>query len=214
MEAMLKSNNWKHWAFTLIEMLIVIFVLGVGILSVVVLITRNISLSWQLHMKNTATLLAREGIELVYNYKNTNSMLWYEWNCAPRISLPLSDSTCQSYFRTGDTWAHRFTIEGIDSAQVTMKQISWPNDFDSLWNASRLYLKPNTHPNFSFASYTHWSGEDTVFARILSFEQMNNIPSNAPFNHHDIHRLNVSVLYKTPTQTGEVSLESFISNPL
>lgn len=62
-------------AFTLIEMIVVIFVLGVGILSIVMLITHNLSLTSQIHTQNTATILAREGIELAYNYKNTNELL-------------------------------------------------------------------------------------------------------------------------------------------
>ena len=65
----------KKKAFTLIEMIVVIFVLSVGLLSIVMLITHNLSLTNQIHTQNTATILAREGLELAYNYKNTNELL-------------------------------------------------------------------------------------------------------------------------------------------
>ena len=56
---------------TLIEVLIAIFVLGVGILSIVTLMTKNIANTQKIHTQNTALILAREGMEMLYNYRDT-----------------------------------------------------------------------------------------------------------------------------------------------
>ncbi len=60
---------------TLIEVLIAIFVLGVGILSIVTLMTKNIANTQKIHTQNTALILAREGMEMLYNYRDTNHIL-------------------------------------------------------------------------------------------------------------------------------------------
>lgn len=269
---MLNHKISQKKAFTLIEMLIVIFVLWVGILSIVVLISRNMSLTKDVHMRNTATLLAREGIELIYNYTNTNDLLWYERNCAqkqvPSVrstsianNTVFNDSNCGAYFWTGDNGNHRFTIEGINQSQVTLtplyqwtrtsahwlqqdplsarnttllssSQTQWQSsaldNFETLWEASRLYLTGITLNNtlartaithdtvwkaIIISWYTHQWGEQTPYARFITFTGINNIPKNSPIHTSDIHHISSTVLYKTASQTGQVVLESFISNP-
>ena len=252
--SMLNQSISQKKAFTLIEMLVVIFVLGVGILSIVVLITRNLSLTKNIHIQNTATILAREGIELAYNYKKTNEMLWYQWNCATRTTNSTTENNCDKYFYTWDGGDYRFTVEGIlkNQAQVVMKPLQmnpWANnrvsgnqniniqtattDFDTLWNTSRLYLtginvgvtsfqrtSVNTTINNnvtlaqSISWYTHGGGSESPFARYISFTAMKDIPTNSPISSKDIHHITSTVLFRiNNTTTGQVSLESFISNP-
>lgn len=218
---MFKQQLNQNKAFTLIETLIVIFVLGIGILSIVVLITRNLSLTQQVHTHNTAMILAREGIELTYNYKNTNELLWYEWNCAQRLipnenSISNNINNCGKYFWSGDGGNYTFTIEGILpwQSQVLFQPLtSTISDFYSLWTGWQLYLTGITVWWVSFTGYTHNIGQKTPYARYIQFSGMNNIPNNSPIKPSDIHHINSVVLYNNGGKTGEVALESFISNP-
>jgi hypothetical protein len=49
-----------------------IAIFAVGILSISYLIINNIGLSQRTKLKTTATMLAKEGIELTYNRRDTN----------------------------------------------------------------------------------------------------------------------------------------------
>ena len=213
-------------AFTLIEMIVVIFVLWVGILSIVMLITRNLSLTSHIHNQNTATILAREWLELAYNYKNTNELLWYERNCAQRqlpntkkdtMSNSSSNNNCWKYFWSGNNKNSIFTIEGIKpgQSQVLMKPLQDIQgiNFESLRKATHLSLTWISVWGISFTGYTHEAGEETPYARYIEFTGMNNIPKNSPLLSSDIYHISSTVLYRNKNKTGEVVLESFISNP-
>lgn len=65
-------NLMNKKAFTLIEVLIAITVFSVGVLAVLNLIMNNLSTLDKVQTKITATLLAKEGIELAYNIRDSN----------------------------------------------------------------------------------------------------------------------------------------------
>ncbi len=212
------ASSKSKAAFTLIEMLVVIFVLGIGILSISLLISRNLSLVKNIHTQTTATILAREGIEMTYNVRDTNNLLWYRRNCAQRISnnieqLSAWSDICQDYMRTGDTGQHRFIIEWWlgNQSQIIMSGIVWDN-FSTLFENSKLYLTGITNID-SITWYTHiWYG-DSNLARYVEFTGINSLPINSPISNNDIHHIKSVVLYKlSSTQTWEVVLESFITN--
>lgn len=203
----------KKLAFTLVEVIIVIFVFWVGILSIVLLLTRNLSLTRDIHIRNTATLLAREGIELTYNIRSTNHLLGYPWNCAEKAddrNITEENKWCDIYFRTGTNTPHNFTIEGITPSysQVNIKQI----DEGNLRENSRLYLTWWSNNNINFSWYTHISWEETWFYRYISFTWLSDIPNNSEIKPWDIHHISSHVLFTHWYQTGEVILESFIAD--
>ncbi len=201
---------------TLIELLVVIFVLLVGILSITVLITKNLSLVRNIHVQNTATVLAREGLEMVYNVRDTNSLLWYRRDCAQRT--PTNDivvdwDACKKYMWTWGSDIHRFIIEGwlnTDSQIVLSDNIS-DEDFNARFNASKLYLTGININNILITGYTHkWIG-GTTLARYIEFTGMQSLPSL--ITNSDIHHVKSTVLYRlSESITGEVNLESFISD--
>lgn len=59
-------------AFTFIEMLVAITVFAIGVLAVLRLVTQNLATLDITQTRTTATLLAKEGIELVYNMRDAN----------------------------------------------------------------------------------------------------------------------------------------------
>lgn len=199
----------KNNGFTLIELLVVIFVIGVGILSIVILINNNLSLSGKVHNQNTATVLAREGMELLYNYRDTNTLLWYERNCAQRLEEITSETSCKQYFRTWDNAWYYFTIDWAHSEleRVALTPISSNN----LLEDSKLYL---WELGEWYKGYSHKqmpNHTDLWFSRYIVFKEMNNLKD--PLISSDIHRVEVHVWYTYGGKTGEVVLSSFIANP-
>ena len=59
-------------AFTFIEVIIAITVFAIGVLAVLRLITQNLVTLDNTQMRTTATFLAKEGMELVYNMRDSN----------------------------------------------------------------------------------------------------------------------------------------------
>mgnify|MGYP002738096724 CR=1 FL=1 len=212
MEHSLISYKQQPDWFTIIELLVVIFVIGVGILSIVLLIANNLSLSGKAHNQNTATILAREGMELLYNYRDSNLLLWYERNCAERLeeaAIEL-DKSCKTYFWTGgDQEDYYFRIDGASDnlMRVTMQNLQE----QSLAQESKLYL---THIGNWYTGYSHEASSDqdrSWFSRYIVFKTMKHLV--APLDTQDIHRVEVHVWYNYAGKTWDVVLSSFIANP-
>ena len=62
----------KKSAFTFIEVIIAIAVFAIGVLAVLRLISQNLVALDFTQLRTSATLLAKEGIELVYNMRDSN----------------------------------------------------------------------------------------------------------------------------------------------
>jgi prepilin-type N-terminal cleavage/methylation domain-containing protein len=62
----------KKRGFTFIEVMIVIAVFSIGVLAVLRLVIYNMSAVKTLETRTTATFLAKEGIELAYNLRDSN----------------------------------------------------------------------------------------------------------------------------------------------
>ncbi|MCA9365102.1 MAG: prepilin-type N-terminal cleavage/methylation domain-containing protein [Candidatus Moranbacteria bacterium] len=58
--------------FTLVEVMVALSVLTIGILSLVIAVGRGVFATFDSRDVATATLLAQEGVELVYNIRDTN----------------------------------------------------------------------------------------------------------------------------------------------
>ena len=67
---------------TLIEIIIALFVFAVGILAVVRVITTNIGIIDTMKVKIQAQSLAKEGIDLVFNIRDTNLERGVDRRCA------------------------------------------------------------------------------------------------------------------------------------
>lgn len=137
-------------------------------------------------------------------------MLGYERNCAVR-----GEEKCEIYFYTEDK--NSFTIDGAlpTLTQVKLTPITITTDFNSNRNASKLYIVPFTVSDKTFSEYSHRksnNGQETPFARYITFKGMNDLPTSLS-SEKDIHHISSTVLFQYGGKTGEVSLESFITNP-
>ena len=210
-----KIQNYK-W-MTLIEILIAIFVFGVGILSITTLMTRNIATTQRVHTQNTALILAREGMEMLYNYRDTNTILGYERNCGQTEWAWRGDDetiTCTSYRWSGET-RYRTIDSNEWSQKISMQPLQITDDnFASLWSGARLFLSPHAEHTIPYERYDHHSsGTATIYARYLIFSGLSDIPTWSPITSHDILSVKSTVLYEQWWYTGQISLSSFIASP-
>lgn len=203
---------------TLLEVLICIFVMGMGILAIARLMTHNIETIARVHNQTTATTLAREWLEMLNNVRDTNILLWYEWNCAQRSTqeeidaMTGAESLCKSFFWTGDATEYNYTIDGWlhpETSQIIMKKIQ---DAD-LFSGARLYLSGISINWVSISWYTHSiSPTASPFARYIQFSWLSWLDNNSPILPSDIQVVRSIVLYNYQGKTGQVMLESFIAN--
>jgi len=92
----------KFKGFTLIEIMVAISVMIIGILGVYALVPHIISLSGANTDRFRAAQLAREGLELVRNIRDTNSLEGVAWdegltNCSGGCEIDYNDSAPVTY---------------------------------------------------------------------------------------------------------------------
>lgn len=92
-------------AFTFIEILVAISVFAIGVLAVLRLITQNLVTLDLTQTRTTATFLAKEGIELAYNMRDSNIQKSLPRDCVLDLNLSADDfgiidenKVCKRYF--------------------------------------------------------------------------------------------------------------------
>ena len=98
----------KKRAVTLLEIIIALFVFAVGILAVVRVITTNISIIDTMKIKVQAQSLAKEGMDMVFNIRDTNLARGVNRQCAyitPEAIVRLQDRLPYAGQICGDSFA-------------------------------------------------------------------------------------------------------------
>lgn len=86
----------KNRAFTLIEMIIALGIFSVGILTILNLLINNLYFLDKASTRTQASFLAKEGIELVYNLRDSNMLKAYPRNCIPSDNITTLEETSLS----------------------------------------------------------------------------------------------------------------------
>ncbi len=207
------SYSW----LTLVEILIAIFVFGIGILSVLTMITQSIATSDRIKHQTQATLYAKEWIELIYHLRDTNIKRAFPRNCIPTDQIDLSnDELCDGYFLSGDL-SSTLTIAFDPITTMKTKIITIGSWFSGQLAASRLY----THswwilqdPVITGSRVNHdpISGLSLPYGRYISFSGAVLSGSNEIIPSQILIKVQSIWLYQYGAVTGTVLLESFIAN--
>lgn len=189
-------------AFTLIEILVVVFIFGVGILAILQLLTRSLGYFDAISMRTKANILAKEGMEIVYNWRESNLEQGLPWNFfneqEGKLQL-LGEKNLQS-FQGGFTGGKEYWI-------FKPQQTEWAFESDF----KTFYLELFTGDEAGFAFYAPKPQEEMPlkgFARIISLEPI--VEGEEQLDTNKLLKLSSRVLYKRGSRTGEVLLESFI----
>ena len=214
----------KKYAFTFIEVMIAIVIFSIGILAVLSLVTNNLKSMDRNNLRLQATLLAKEGIELVYNLRDSNLEKQLSWNCLMNLDMyswsaqdlsnkiwrwnqsEFENVICDWYF---STWTY-LKIWFDPNIYMNYQLVQKSDDFLSNYENTKLYLFENAN-NLSWYGHSlvnTWS--QTNFARYISFEAVKEWDNLLPLD--KIMKIKSHVLYMRWATTGEVVFESFIWN--
>lgn len=220
----IKKPRWRRGrhGFTLIEVIIAITVFSIGVLAVLNLIMKNLSTIDKVQTKITATILAKEWLELAYNIRDTNIQKWFARDCLlkPMIDINVAEigayteDVCLSHFASGEantvyqfgfsTWNYYFYTSSTTE--------SWA--FDELFAANRLYYYTGEiwwHAMFWYG-YTQdeWTWAEIPFARYIIFKAVKDGDNVLPMD--KILKAESHVLYRKWSYRWDIVLESLIGN--
>lgn len=201
------SKNKK--SFTLVEILIVIIVFGVGIIAILQTVIKNVVLVENVKNKTTATFLAKEWIEIIYNIRNLNYERWLKWNCTNYNEISPIDELCDSD-NIFSTW--KIYNVGINSW--------WYYSIEENSPVNKLYYHTWEIKNWWITVWEDWfwynhnstDGIPTDFGRYISFTWIFLSAENNIWNLDEIMKVSSIVNYWTGAYTWNVTLESIIGN--
>lgn len=191
-------------SFTLIELIIAIVIFWVWIITILVSLSNNISISQFAKNKTFATFLAKEGIEIVFNIRDTNTDKWIAWNC----NKLKSDYSCENKFKIWDYYQVSLNMTGFTKINAT---ISWFENNIIYFHSWYIY-NTNNLPILSGFWYDYndnW--QKTFFSRYIYFDWIKIWEPWTNLDQNDILKIESHVIYNRWTQKDKVVLESFIS---
>lgn len=192
----MKQYPW----FTFIEIAIAIFVFSVGILSVLQVMTSNLSMVAQSQTKTTAAMLAQEGIALTFSLRDANRAKWYAWDCIPSsqvftVQVPVEDDFCEHRMQELATNGS-YLLLGFD-----------PEYYMSILVGSAIDTTLYIHTGDSY--YLSTSGtQPSKYKRHIRFEPILDQGQTVPVD--KLLKVTSTVQYQQGADTGMVQLESFI----
>ncbi|EKD25564.1 MAG: hypothetical protein ACD_80C00016G0001 [uncultured bacterium (gcode 4)] len=206
-------------AFTLIEVMIAITVFAIGVLAVLRLITQNLVTLDATQSRTMATFLAKEGMELVYNMRDSNINKWLPWDCILKTGFVIDafgtidpEQVCAWNF---SSWNQNQVLQISFSSEwytYTLPVVVWAN-FAALRNENRLWYATWDvwwHQIFWYSSRPVAEQDPTFFSRYILFTGVREWNTILP--HTSIMKIESHVSYIKGTKTWEVILESFIWN--
>jgi len=208
----------KKFAFTFIEILVAITVFAIGVLAVLRLITQNLVTLDATETRTTATFLAKEGIELVYNMRDSNNQKSLPWDCVLDPQLSADDfwtfdpnQACMRYFASGTEDDNILQLAFDPYVYMYVALAERGKDFASLRSGNRLYYTTGDVAGTELFRYGYQpvEGDQTsVFSRYISFDVVREWDKILPPN--KLLKATSHVLYMRGSKTGEVILETVI----
>ena len=195
---------------TLLEVLLAVFIFGIGILWVLQIMTQNIGLIDRTKLRAQATLLSKEAMELAFHHRETNVLLGYHRECTTRDSNVLSAYGCSELLTSWSIDSRTYLIANNLEWSYTLepKIITW--SFLDKWEKSRLYRSSEIFSNTTVSVFNHdnwW--EPTHFGRYIQFDKLLTWTVSDNLNENLI-KATVTTLYLKWASTWSVVLESFI----
>jgi prepilin-type N-terminal cleavage/methylation domain-containing protein len=136
----------KKSAFTFIEVIIAITVFAIGVLAVLRLITQNLVTLDTTQARTTATFLAKEGIELIYNMRDSNIDKLLPWDCLLDPVLSANDfgeideeKVCLRRFADGTKGDKILQLSFDPESYMHVAVVEADEMFDELRKQNRLY---------------------------------------------------------------------------
>lgn len=129
--------------FTLIEILIAIFVFSVGILAVLSLVTQNLRTMHGADVHRSAAFLAQESLSLLSHIRDTNVANGVSWDCIPSSGLftatTVQESDVCDYTLGSLATGNKLLLLGASSGSaIDIRVVPYVASFDQLFADTRL----------------------------------------------------------------------------
>ena len=185
----------KRYWFTFIEIMIAIVVFSVGILAVLQVMTKNLSLVASSQVKTSAAMLAQESLALVFSLRDANRDKWYARDCIPSQYVFVSTTPTEN-----------------DFCAYHMQDLTASGDILTLWFDSHAYMAIAVQASWAVIPtsglvFTIGSGSTQV-TRYVQFTPVKEGTHTLPTD--KILKVTSVVTYNQGIKTGQVQLESFI----
>lgn len=192
----------RQKGFTLIEILVVIVVFGVGILAILTMLTNSIGYFDIVNMQTRATMLAKESLDLAYAHRDRNLEQGY-----PRNYVDYDETNNKEIIRTSwEVYKLGFSKEGYYLLEKSKKQ----SDFSSNFDTFRVTLETRDGNQPSYYHYLKEKDDSNDvskgFARRIEFSKI----EWGDFSPNKLLKISSHALYQRWATTGEVILEWFI----
>ncbi len=195
------------------EIIIALFVFAVGILTVIRVITTNISIIDTMKIRIQAQSLAKEGIDIIFNVRDTNLARGMDRNCAyltPQAiavlsnpGIPFAGQLCANSFGAGKKF--RVSIDPIGKFRIGSAITG--SDFNDTFTLNQLMTTTGI-ANYTGNVIIDTPGVPSYFARYLSFSAVSQ--SGVMLDQTKLLKVTSHVLFKKGSIKGEATLESFI----
>ncbi len=211
-------------AFTLIEVIIAIAIFSIGVLTVLNLLVNNLYFLDKASTKTQASFLAKEGIELVYNLRDSNKLKAYPRNCLPLDEINIDKQNNMVKICKNSLWEKMegwedwaFSINFSPEEYMTVSEIqaldsNWDKNFEKYKLVKILDTQKKYHYYTTASDNTVWKDTQSFakFARYIIAKPL--VEGEEEISTKNIVKLESHVLYKNGTKRGEVVFESFIWN--
>lgn len=194
----------KKW-ITLVEVLIAIIVFGVGLITILAMISKNISVVDRLELRTKSTFLAKQWIEIVYNKRDSNLQRWVKWNCVDMDS----SYNCNKFFKKWDSYKVFLNLTWYYSIKSTDKLFESNLLYKHFWMIKK---ESSGEPILTGFRYDHnWTErERTFFSRYIDFTWAYLEWDGGIADEEELLKLESVVSYDKAWMTGNIVLESFI----
>lgn len=195
---------WK--GITLIEVVIAIYVFGVGILVILRMLISNIGWLYDIKTKDMAVSLAKEGIDIVFHQRDSNIEKGMPRYCAGVI-FSWGNRTCERDFLNGGT-SGVYIVSRPITGLYTFSPSVGTADRQLRYHSGIIYsLSGIDYPG---VRYTHEMTGGTVsnFSRRLTFSPVSAYPTATGY----VLEVTSTVEYVRWTRIKQIVLESIVGD--
>ena len=200
----------RQKGFTMVEILVVIVVFGVGILAILTMLTNSIGYFDTVNMQTRATMLAKEALDLAYSHRDSNLEQGY-----PRNYVGYDEDNNKEIVRT--PW-EVYKLGFSKDAYYLLEKSEKKSDFSSNFDMFRVALEIGDGKLPSYYRYLEEKDASTDvskgFARRVEFSTVKwgefSTVEWGVFSPNKLLKISSHALYQRGSTTGEVVLEGFI----
>lgn len=203
--------------------MIAIAIFSIGVLTILNLLVNNLYFLDKASTKTQASFLAKEGIELVYNLRDSNLVKAYPRNCIPKTEFmakkidPNDPNSYCTILGSGDyaqLWVFSINFSPTEYFSISEVENQIETDRKKRFEMYAIFASTGADDLSNHQIYTNSESVDDQFIKFARYIIVQPLKEKSwePIATDNILKLESHVLYKNGTKTGEVIFESFIWN--